>query len=143
MIKIIKKGDKMNNDLDKKIVIRHKQNENIEEYNDGIIKNMDKTIDVDLREYKEFRYIVISNNNWGYGYILIDKKIFDDLKLKWNDNHTSYTDGCISWIQDRELGDKDFPGQKENEIYFGINTHRGNKFVKNIIIAWIDWIYNK
>lgn len=34
---------------------------------------MSKVVDIDLREYKGFRYIVIPN--WGYGYILIDKKI--------------------------------------------------------------------
>lgn len=36
---------------------------------------MDKTIDVDLREYKGFRYAVIPNESWRCGYILIDKKI--------------------------------------------------------------------
>lgn len=35
---------------------------------------MSKVVDIDLKEYKGFRYIIIPNNDWGYGYILIDKK---------------------------------------------------------------------
>lgn len=35
---------------------------------------MSKVVDIGIKEYKKIRYIVIPNNDWGYGYILIDKK---------------------------------------------------------------------
>lgn len=71
------------------------------------------------------------------------------MKLDLYSNHTNYEDGSITWIQCRELGDKDFTGQKENEIYFGIDTNNAwsydtsDEFVNSIMLSWIDWINNQ
>ncbi|HED5116035.1 TPA: hypothetical protein R4958_001437 [Campylobacter jejuni] len=100
----------------------------------------------ELREYKGFRYVVAPVQSWQCGYLLIDKQLFKDLELDLYSNHTSSRDGEITWIQNKELGDKDFEGQKENEMYFGIDTNHiwsHNKsagHVDNVMKEWIDWI---
>lgn len=100
----------------------------------------------ELREYKGFRYVVTLVQSWHYGYLLIDKQLFKDLELDWYSNHTSSRDGEITWIQNKELGDKDFEGQKENEMYFGIDTNhiwshnKSDGHVDNVMKEWIDWI---
>ena len=103
-------------------------------------------VKVDFRKYKGFRYVVLPNKSWRCGYLLIDENLFKDLGLYWYDNHTSSNDGAITWIQNRKLGDKEFEGQKDNEIYFGIDTNHtwscstSDGYVDSIMKEWIDWI---
>ncbi|ECK7949981.1 hypothetical protein FST69_04685 [Campylobacter jejuni] len=104
-------------------------------------------VKVDFREYKGFRYAVLPNKSWRCcGYLLIDENLFKDLGLYWYYNHTSSNDGVIIWIQNRKLGDKEFEGQKDNEIYFRIDTNHtwgcstSDGYVDSIMKEWIDWI---
>ncbi|HDZ5057821.1 TPA: hypothetical protein RTG63_001684 [Campylobacter jejuni] len=106
----------------------------------------DNTVKSELREYRGFRYVIKLVKTWRCGYVLIDEKLFKNLELGWYRNHTSSRDGEITYIQNREDGDKDFENQNKNEIYFGIDTNHtwshntSDEYVDSIMKEWIDWI---
>lgn len=98
---------------------------------------------IKIGTYRNYKYFFEKMGGMCCGYIIIDKKIFKNLRLDYCENYTRYDAGQITYIEKPRLKEL-----KHNEMIFGFDLDWGCsqddiRVTGELVGDWIDYIVEK